>query len=269
MYVCVYLPQELDLIHKRGPWSEQFGWWLSDTLQFEPVCRPDDQQLLGWVAPDQDLSESFPTDGRLYVFSALRPAAPPQGSLRLTLVTATRLSLWVIVLLVLAGVLATPLSAGRRVLAVGALVVAFVLCGVFFPLVIWQICDGLLAAAVVLVAVIWTAWYVVYTLPRVRARRRAARPQQPPPGVPPGAPPGPPSRPGGEAPPGPPPVTAPTAPSAPQSPPETPGKPDAQGPADAAPQPPEKPEAKAPPESGGNPFGRQSGPSEEGGQTDE
>jgi len=186
MYLCVYLPQEWDLVGKRGPWTEQFRWGLSDTLDFRPVARPNDASLLRWVSPDQDLNESFPTDGRLYVFSALRPAPPPGGSLRLSAVNANWLSLCVIGVVVLAGILLVPFSARKRVFAVGVFAIALVACGVFQPILAWQICDGVLASAILMVLVVWVVWYFTWTRPRTIAARRALQSEQPPPGPLPG-----------------------------------------------------------------------------------
>jgi hypothetical protein len=181
MYLCVYLPEELDLVEKSGPWTEQFHWGLSDTLKFRPECRPAEWKLLQWVALDREVGESFPTDGRLYVFSALRPAPPPEGSLHLTAVQADWLDACVVGLVVVVGLVLVPLGAGRRVFVAGLFAIALVVCAVFYPILIWQVCDGVLAGAVVIVLVVWVVWYFVWTRPRAIAARRAA---QPPPGPP-------------------------------------------------------------------------------------
>jgi hypothetical protein len=225
MYLCVYIPEKLDLVKKEGPWTEHFRWGLSDTLDFRPVARPNDRQLLDWVAPKQNPGESFPTDGRLYVFSALRPAPPPDGSLRLVTVDADWLSLCVIGAVVLVGLVLVPCRAGKRVLVVGAFVVASVICGVFYPILMWQVCDRPTAAACLVVLVVWAVWYLVWTRPRAIARRGARPSDQPPPGPQP-ATPGPrspfagPGSPQGPQPPAPgsPALRPPAQPSAPQAP---------------------------------------------------
>ena len=182
MYLCVYVPEELDLVDKEGPWTEQFHWGLSDTLNFRPIADPNDYRLLNWVAPGEDLGESFPTDGRLYVFSTLRPAPPPDGSLRLVAVSAGWLTTCVIGAVALVGLLLVPCRAGWRVLVVGAIVVALVICGAFYPILLWQICDGALASACSIVLVVWGGWHLVWTRPRAIARRGARGADRPPPG---------------------------------------------------------------------------------------
>jgi hypothetical protein len=140
------------------------------------------------------LSESFPIDGRLYVFSALRPAPPPEGSLHLVARDADWLSACVIGLVVIAGLILIPFGGGKRVLVVGVLVIGLVILGVFNPILARQMCDGALASACLIVLVLWVVWYFVWTLPRARARRRAGEAGSPPgpatePASPSGAPP--------------------------------------------------------------------------------
>ncbi len=180
VYFCVYLPEELDLVGKRGPWTDHFRWDLSETLDFQPRAEPNDRELLRWVAPERNLSESFRTDGRLYVFSALRPAPPPEGSLYLVARDADWLSACVIGLAVILGVILIPFGAGRRVLVVGVLVIGMVVLGVFNPILARQVCDGALLSACLIVLVVWVVWYFVWTLPRARARQKAGEAGPPP-----------------------------------------------------------------------------------------
>ena len=191
MYLCVYVPEELDLVDREGAWTERFRWGLNDSLNFRPVADPNDAQLLHWVADGTDLGESFPTDGRLYVFSALRPAPPPEGSLRLATVGADWLATCVIGAVALVGLLLLPCRAGRRVLVVGALVVAVVVCGVFYPIFLRQVCDGALVAACSVVLVVWCVWHLVWTRPRAIRRRASREADRPPPPAPQPAPRGP------------------------------------------------------------------------------
>jgi hypothetical protein len=176
-YLCVYLPEERDLVAKRGPWTAQYRWSLSDTLDFRPVSRPNDLELLRWVAPEEDLTESFLREGRLagrlYVFSSLRPAPPPEGTLRLLAVDAGWLSTCVIGLIVVAGIILVPFGAGKRVLVAGVLAVGLIVLGVVNPILVRQICDGAMLSACLIVLVVWAVWYLVWTLPRAVARRGA------------------------------------------------------------------------------------------------
>ena len=187
MYLCVYLPDELDLLKKEGPWTEQFS--LGQDYE------PSDWELLNWVSPDLDLNESFPIDGRLYVFSALRPEAPPDGSLYLATCDSNWLSTCVLGGVALIGLVLLPLGIGKRVFVIGLLAIGLVVCGVFNPILVQQICNGAMQAAVAVVLIVWLIWYFVWTRPRTVAGRRSTDGDQPPPGTPqdpvPAPPPGP------------------------------------------------------------------------------
>jgi hypothetical protein len=181
VYLCVYLPATQTLLGTIGPWSEEFRWWLSPTLKWESQTPPgsDDKGLLAWVrqgtkTADSAAAESFPTDGKLYVFSTLRPTAPPDGSLRITAMDDRALSAIIFLAVVLGGLLLLPAALGGRALAIGALVVALVLAGVFCPTCSMQILNGVLAAAVFVVLVVWGVVYLARTQPAELARRRAA-----------------------------------------------------------------------------------------------
>lgn len=166
LYLCVYLPQERALVGKHGPWTEEFRWDMTGPWDWSPVPRISEQEILGWVTQGVSLDESFPTDGQLYVFSALHPAPAPAGSLRLSALDERILSLAVIGVVLLGGVVLLPARVGARASAVGLLVIAAVLCGVFWPIFAWQILDGKLVAAVFVVLVVWAMRYFVRIQPR-------------------------------------------------------------------------------------------------------
>ena len=166
VYLCAYLPSTQALVKVLGPWSDEFQWQWNSSWKWEPQAKVAAQDnLLSWVrqgtaASNLSGADSFSTDGTLYVFSTLRPAAPPTGSLRLTSLSERGLNAAIFVVVVLGGLLLLPASLGRRALAVGALVVAVVLAGVFWPTLSMQILNGILAAALLIVAVVWTVVYL-------------------------------------------------------------------------------------------------------------
>jgi hypothetical protein len=123
-----------------------------------------------------DPSDSFQTDGQLYLFSTLRPEPPPDGVLKLVTMDDDWLNGLVFAVVVLAGVLLLRAKATTRLLAIGALIVALVLAGVFLPTFALQLLDGVSLAAVLLVLLGWLVMYLAWTRPRdpdVQARREA------------------------------------------------------------------------------------------------
>ena len=86
-YLCVYLPETRTLLGVRGPWTEEFHWQCDPTLRWQPsprdrrrsACRSGSARE--WLCPSSP-AEDFQTDGRLYVYSTLRPAAGPKARWR-------------------------------------------------------------------------------------------------------------------------------------------------------------------------------------------
>ncbi|MEE8450715.1 MAG: hypothetical protein V3R99_02340, partial [Thermoguttaceae bacterium] len=174
VYLCVYLPHEDALLGSTGPWTEQFDWRM-EKLNWIPVPRAGESSLLSWVAEDVPETgnplDSFQTDGRLYVFSTLRPAPPPDGVLRMTTVDQTWLGAIVFGVVILGGVFLLPFGTSTRASAVGSLIVALVLCGVFLPTFALQVLDGVLASAISVVFVLWIVRFFVKTWPTLQWKR--------------------------------------------------------------------------------------------------
>jgi hypothetical protein len=124
----------------------------------------------------------------MYLFSALRPVAPKEGALELSMLKANWLHGLVFAVVVLGGVLLWPARTATRSMAVGTLVVALLLCGVFAPTLSHQVLDSVLAAAIAVVVVIWIVGYVRHRPPRPAAVTPFAAAPSPAPASPPPAP---------------------------------------------------------------------------------
>jgi hypothetical protein len=170
VYVCAYLPEELALVGSRGPWTDELTWVWRDAGMARPYPRRTDTDLVAWVTEGLPINgnplTAFPTDGTLYTFSTVQPPALPDGALRLSAINGKALAALVFGTVLVAGVLLLGVGWSGRVAALGALVVALVLAGVFFPMFSLQVINSLLATAIGLVLVIWIAWHFAYTRPR-------------------------------------------------------------------------------------------------------
>lgn len=166
VYLAVYLPQERVLLHKRGPWTEQFQWRLGSGLKWTHDNRVSEPELVSWVSKPINLPESFQTDGRMYLFSALALQPAPEGALRLTTIHENWLSFDLIVLVLAVGLVLLPARAGGRALGVGVLIVAVVLVGVFLPILAHQVLGGVLAVSLLVVLVVWVVRYLMQVMPR-------------------------------------------------------------------------------------------------------
>ncbi|MBN1394241.1 MAG: hypothetical protein JW959_04405 [Pirellulales bacterium] len=154
-YLCVYLPEMQRLLSAEGPWTREIRWF-PDAWRWRPL--PLYGSLVEWAQGDlasNDAAADFATDGDPYLFSTLRPAPPPLGSLRLKTMDGRLLSGMVFIVAVLLGLALLPARLPARALAVGAAIIALVLAGVFLPIFSMQILNGVLLAAVFIVAVMW------------------------------------------------------------------------------------------------------------------
>ena len=176
VHLCVYLPEELDVFLQLGPWTKHFGWGLDGRMNFKPLNKPDDDQLLSWIAGNVELPDTFAVDGRLYVFSAMRPRSPGDDPLRLVTVRSGLLDLIVVGVVLLAGVLLLPMRAAWRVFGTGGLAILLIVLTVFAPIFAWHLLDGALAGAVTIVAILWVFKLFFWTLPRACRCRAAAKP---------------------------------------------------------------------------------------------
>jgi drug/metabolite transporter superfamily protein YnfA len=198
VYVSAWLPQEKCYLGSLGPWTDEMGWRLRDTgWRLGP--NQDDGSLIRWVReglPGAAAEQSFQTDGRPYLFSTLRPAAPPAGRLRLIAMDGDYFSILVCGAILAIGIALVFTRAAVRMLAVGAFVVLLVLLGVFAPTFAMQMASGVTFAAAGVVLVVWALWWLLVTRPRdprVFFRRKAreaalaaagAKPPAPPAGEP-------------------------------------------------------------------------------------
>ena len=112
-------------------------------------------QYLNWVqegvAANTSASQKFEVDGRPYVFSALRPEPAPAGSLKLRTINMTVLNVIVFGVIGLLGLLLLRARFTTQLAGAMFVIAAFVLVGVFFPLVT----EHLFSEALLL-----TAWVV-------------------------------------------------------------------------------------------------------------
>lgn len=169
VYVCLYTPKEWAPLAFGGPWTEEFSWRLDETLHWRPQLTWSDQRAVSWVAEgiavQGDPLRSFETDGQQWVFSTLAPQAAPEGSLSLRTVERMPLDAVALAVVLLGGLVLLPARAGLRAVAVGALLVGLVICGVFASTLAAQLCDGELGAALFAVLVVWTVWHFVRRRP--------------------------------------------------------------------------------------------------------
>ena len=180
VYLGVYLPKESILLETDGPWTEEFRWILDYGLAWRPAPQRSESDLLNWVSNPISLNDSFPTGGRLYLFSALSPKPSPDGSLHLVTRDEDLVNFAILAAVFLGGLLLLPASGSTRVFMIGVLLVVLISLGVFWPILARQLIDGTLAAAISIVLVVWFVWHFIWTRPRRRKLSASEKPAQQP-----------------------------------------------------------------------------------------
>lgn len=190
VYLCVYLPFERALLHKSGAWTDDavdehttsIAGLLNSTNPNSLVSRmfrrrsENVEQFLNWVHEgvkgDASSHQKFEVDGRPYVFSALRPDPAPDGSLHLRTINMTWLNVIVFGIIGLLGLalirtrLTTQLAGALLVIA------AFVVIGVFFPLVTEHLFSEVLMLTVGVTALAWLTSDIVRWIRGIQNVRR-------------------------------------------------------------------------------------------------
>jgi hypothetical protein len=173
-FLGVYLPETRTLLGARGPWTEEFTWCRHTWKLRRPSPNNSPMHLVdricGPETPSARSANDFETDGILYLYSTLRPENGPKGDLEMTIVGRTAMKWLVFGVTLLAGLLLLPARFPVRTVVVGVAIIGLVLSGVFLPTFSTQILDGVLWAAIFIVAVLWTLMCVV------RCRKHCARP---------------------------------------------------------------------------------------------
>lgn len=171
VYLCVYVPQEQAVIGSRGPWTNELlkdktpGQVLLEgsfnEFYSERVIRDRVNEIQKEIATGVKqvaVAPEFKTDGRSFLFSALRP--DPQQELKVV-----ALSKWWISSLLIAGVIAVGLPLYRRPLtwqlsALFFIVAAVVFTGVFFPMLARQMLNSVLLISLGLLILLWAIGHV-------------------------------------------------------------------------------------------------------------
>lgn len=194
VYVAVFLPRERTFLGSTGPWTQQWTWRRPVSSDPErdfgwtPAPELSDDQMTAWVTEGVAMTASppFQRDGTMYLFSALKPQPPPEGSLGIvTLDNKFLAGLVFAALAILAlGLMRSPLKS--KIAALAALLIAIVICGVMAPSLAQQLFSLPTFAGLAMVLIAWVAWYAYRGASELQHRRArpvfqpAETPQQPP-----------------------------------------------------------------------------------------
>lgn len=200
VYLCTYLPEEWAVVGADGPWNEDFswewgstGWRYSGGEGFTPRSTKTDKELVAWVTQGVSVQgntfDNFQHDGRMLVFSALHPQAPPAGTLKLVVVHRTLLNGLVMLALIGGGLLLIRSRLVTRAVVVGLVFAVLVLARVFQPMLIFEMLNGIFQFSLWIVAAIWIVAFLVRRARRPHGPTNPTPPPAPPPAAPPASPP--------------------------------------------------------------------------------
>jgi hypothetical protein len=182
-YLAVYLPTTRTLLGTCGDWTEDWCWWPDGSLHWKPAPDVDPNYLPDWVREDAAMPggarDDFQTDGQVYLFSTLRPAGGQAGAIEMTILDARLLDGLVFGVTALLGLLLLAARLPLRAAVLGLAVVGLVLAGAFLPTFSMQILNGVLAAAIFVVAALWFVAWVLRCRKRLMSRRVEPQPPAP------------------------------------------------------------------------------------------
>lgn len=172
----VFIPKERALVGWFGPWAEEWEWLDKDLLNWVPNNIRTDEASEAWVNEGIALAASppFQRDGTIYSFSALKPEAPPSGSLRLITVSKAILSGVVLILLGIVAVALLRSPTKLKIIAITVVCLVMVLVGVFAPTLAAHLFSLPIAAGVTTALLTWCGWFGFQTARHLERKSKIA-----------------------------------------------------------------------------------------------
>jgi hypothetical protein len=168
IYLCAYVPEEQTLLGAGGPWNDELLWRDGRWLRDRPQPRQSDTQLVSWVQEGLNVAsttDTFQTDGQMYLFSTLAPEPPPDGSLKLFTLDEDWFRSLIFLSLLMLGLVMVRRPIAQKLAAVALAVIVVVLIGAYWPIFSRQVMDSALVAAVVIVGMVWLVWHLLIARP--------------------------------------------------------------------------------------------------------
>ncbi|GAB4130063.1 hypothetical protein [Thermopirellula anaerolimosa] len=158
VYLSVYVPEEMRVLTRSGPWTEEFDWEMEPGRGLQPMVHAsaDPSSLIDWVTEGTDVQVGdFAVDGMGLVYSSIDPPSGVHGALKLRMCDYR---LWNALLIaggLIVGLLLLPLRWGTRLWILAWLTLAWCIAAVVFPIAAAQMADRTLFLVGVGVVVVW------------------------------------------------------------------------------------------------------------------
>ncbi|MDZ4852436.1 MAG: hypothetical protein SGI77_24370 [Pirellulaceae bacterium] len=174
IYLAVFVPDEMLVLNVSGPWTEEYTWQKQSPWRSIPLANRSDDDLQAWLSEGIATTQGpgFQKDGVLYLFSALQPSPPPDGTLRLFALHEKWLAVILIGILAVVGILFLRSPIATKFVAVTVVLIAAVACGVFAPTLGRQLVNLPTIAGLAIIGIAWAAWSLVSCLKQIRWKQK-------------------------------------------------------------------------------------------------
>lgn len=168
VHLAVYLPEEWTLLGTAGPWTNETSATFID--QAWRRAAQDDESLLYQLRQGipncETVGVNFPTDGKRYLFSTLRPEPGDAGALRLTILHRDAVNVGLFLIVAAIGLVLTAWPIGTRLWWLAGFVILLVLLAVFAPTLAEAMLGDALWFALALVLLVWLVRFLAWGVPR-------------------------------------------------------------------------------------------------------
>lgn len=158
VYLAVYVPEEMRVLTKSGPWTEEFDWDLEPGRGLQPRLKhaADPQSLMNWVTEGTNVTVGdFAVDGTGLVYSSIDPPPGVRGALKLRMCDDRLWNGLLILGGLIVGAALLRLRWGTRLWILAWLTLIWCIAAVVFPIAAAQMVDRTLFLVGAGVLVVW------------------------------------------------------------------------------------------------------------------
>lgn len=158
VYLAVYVPEEMRVLAKFGPWTEEFDWEMQPGRGLQPRVKQaaDPQSLMDWVTEGANVTVGdFAVDGTGLVYSAIDPPPGARGALKLRMCDGRLWNGLVMIGGLIVGASLLRLRWGTRLWILAWLTLLWCIASVVFPIAAAQMVDRTLFLVGTGVFVVW------------------------------------------------------------------------------------------------------------------
>ncbi|MGQ9606217.1 MAG: hypothetical protein ACUVTW_08445 [Thermogutta sp.] len=158
VYLAVYIPEEMRVLTKSGPWTDEFDWTLEPGRGLRPVVKytANPQSLIDWITEGTNVTVGdFAVDGTGLMYSSIDPPSGVPGALQLRMCDYRLWNGLIVAGGLIAGIALLRLRWRTRLWILAWLTLIWCIAAVAFPIAAAQIVDRTLFLVGTGVLVLW------------------------------------------------------------------------------------------------------------------